>query len=82
MMAVVFTGIVRLWMLYAFSLGFGLVSGFAVPAGNSIVPMVIIVKDLQAGNSMVMGIGQLVGFVGPIVAGILIGKFSESLFGI
>ena len=82
MTAVVFTGIVQLWMLYAFSLGFGLVSGFAVPAGNSIVPMVVKEKDLQAGNSMVMGVGQLVGFIGPVVAGILIGKFSDSLFGI
>ena len=82
MTAVVFTGIVQLWMLYAYSLGFGLVSGFAVPAGNSIVPMVIKEKDLQAGNSMVMGIGQLVGFIGPVVAGILIGQFSDSLFGI
>jgi MFS family permease len=82
MTAVVFTGIVQLWMVYAFGLGFGLVSGFAVPAGNSIVPMVVKEKDLQAGNSMVMGAGQLVGFVGPVVAGILIGKFSDSLFGI
>lgn len=81
MTAVVFTGIVQLWMLYAFSLGFGIVSGFAVPAGNSIVPMVVKEKDLQAGNSVVMGVGQLVGFVGPVAAGILIGKFSESLFG-
>ena len=82
MTAVVFSGIVQLWMLYAFSLGFGLVSGFAVPAGNSIVPMVIKEKDLQAGNSLVMGVGQLVGFIGPVVAGILIGQFSDSLFGI
>lgn len=78
----IFTGTVQLWMLYAFGLGFGLVAGFAVPAGNSIVPMLIEEKDLQAGNSVVMGVGQLVGFVGPVVAGILIGKFSESLWGI
>jgi MFS family permease len=82
MAVVVFTGFVQMWMLYAFGLGFGLVAGFAVPAGNSIVPMLVKEKDLQAGNSMVMGVGQLVGFVGPVVAGILIGSFSESLFGI
>jgi len=82
MTMVVLTGTVQLWMMYAFSLAFGLVAGFAVPAGNSIVPMLIKDKDLQAGNSMVMGVGQLVGFVGPVVAGILIGKFSESLLGI
>jgi MFS family permease len=82
MAAVVFAGIVQMWMLYAFGLGFGLVAGFAVPAGNSIVPMLVKEKDLQAGNSIVMGVGQLVGFVGPVAAGILIGKFSESFFGI
>lgn len=82
MAMVVLTGIVQMWMLYAFSLGFGLVAGFAVPAGNSIVPMLVKEKDLQAGNSIIMGVGQLVGFIGPVVAGILIGKFSESFFGI
>jgi MFS family permease len=82
MAAVVFAGIVQMWMLYAFGLGFGLVAGFAVPAGNSIVPMLVKETDLQAGNSIVMGVGQLVGFVGPVAAGILIGKFSESFFGI
>ena len=41
MAVVVFTGTVQMWMLYAFGLGFGLVAGFAVPAGNSIVPMLV-----------------------------------------
>ena len=82
MTVAVFTGMVQMWMLYAFGLGFGLVAGFAIPAGNSIVPMLVKEKDLLAGNSLVMGVGQLVGFVGPVVAGILIGKFSDSLFGI
>ena len=82
MALVVFTGAVQMWMLYGFGLGFGLVAGFAVPAGNSIVPLLVKEKDLQAGNSIIMGVGQLVGFVGPVVAGILIGRFSQSLLGI
>jgi MFS family permease len=82
MAVVVFAGIVQMWMLYAFGLGFGLVAGFVIPAKNSIVPMLVEEKDLQAGNSIVMGVVELVGFVGPVVAGILIGIFSESLFGI
>jgi MFS family permease len=44
--------------------------------------MIVKEDDLQAGNSLVMGVGQLVGFIGPVVAGILIGNFSDSLFGI
>ena len=79
---VVFTGTVQIWMLYAFALGFGLVAGFAVPAGNSIVPMLVQKQDLQAGNSLMMGASQLVGFVGPTIAGILIGRFSQSPLGI
>ena len=78
----VFTGTVQMWMLYAFGLGFGLVAGFAVPAGNSIVPMLVESQDLQAGNSVMMGVGQLVGFIGPTIAGILIGQFSKSPLGI
>lgn len=82
MALVVFTGSVQMWMLYAFGLGFGLVAGFAIPAGNSIVPMLVEDHDLQAGNSIMMGISQLVGFVGPTIAGILIGRFSQSPLGI
>ena len=82
MALVVFTGTVQMWMLYAFGLGFGLVAGFAIPAGNSIVPMLVEEQDLQAGNSVMMGVSQLVGFIGPTIAGILIGHFSKSPLGI
>jgi hypothetical protein len=58
------------------------VAGFAIPAENSIVPMLVAEQDLQAGNSIMMGITQLVGFVGPTVAGILIGEYSSSFLGI
>lgn len=82
MAGVVFSGAVQLWMLYAFGLGFGIVAGFAVPAENSIVPMIVQKDDLQAGNSIMMGITQLVGFVGPTVAGILIGSYAKSTDGV
>lgn len=82
MALVVFTGTVQTWMLYAFSLGFGLVAGFAIPAGNSIVPRLVGEQDLQAGNSIMMGSVQLIGFIGPTIAGILIGNYSTSYLGI
>ena len=78
----VFSGGVETWMVYAFSLGFGLVAGFAVPAQNSIVPMLVREEDLQGGNAAIMGVTQLAGFVGPTLAGIVIGAYSESWFGI
>lgn len=78
----VFTGTIQIWMLYAFSLVFGLVSGFKVPAENSIVPMLVDTQDLQAGNSLMMGSAQVAQFIGPTIAGILIGQYSHSFFGI
>ena len=78
----IFTDTIQVWMLYVFGLVFGTVAGFAIPAENSIVPTLIEEKDLQAGNSLMIGVAQLVGFIGPTVAGILIGQYSKSLFGI
>jgi MFS family permease len=78
----VITGTIQVWMLYAFSLGFGLVAGFAIPASNSIVPTLVDDADLQAGNSFILGTTQLAGFVGPTLAGLLIGGFADSRIGI
>jgi len=82
MAIVVLAGVVELWMLYTFALSFGVVAGFAVPAANSIVPSLVAEADLQAGNSLVMGVGQFAGFVGPSLAGVIIGGVSESMSGI
>lgn len=78
----IFSQSVQVWMLYAFSLAFGLVAGFAVPAENSIVPMLVEERDLQAGNALIMGVTQLMSFIGPTIAGILIGSFGQSLAGV
>ncbi len=82
MALVVFTGAVQIWMLYVFGLAFGLVTGFAIPAQNSIVPMLVAQQDLQAGNSIMMGVTQLMGFIGPTIAGVLIGGQSHSVEGV
>ncbi len=82
MAVVVFSGVVQVWMIYAFALLFGTVAGFAIPAEQSIVPMLVDEQDLQAGNSIIMGITQLSGFVGPTIAGIIIGRFSDTFTGV
>ncbi len=82
MALMVFGDFAQLWMIYAFSLAFGIAAGFAIPAENSIVPMLVDEQDLQAGNSIIMGVTQLAGFVGPTIAGILIGRYSNSYTGI
>ncbi len=82
MAVVIFTGTIQIWMLYVFGLAFGLVAGFAIPASNSIVPMLVAEEDLQAGNSVSMGTTQLISFVGPTLAGIVIAGYAESPTGI
>ncbi len=82
MALVVITGIVEIWMVNVFALGFGVIAGFAVPAGQSIVPKVVAKRDLEAGNALIMGGSQLVGFVGPFVAGVVIGHSTATLSGV
>jgi MFS family permease len=82
MAVAVFSGGVQLWMIYTFSLLFGIVAGFAIPAESSIVPMLVDEQDLQAGNSIIMGITRLAGFIGPTIAGIIIGRFSNTFVGV
>lgn len=78
----VYTGTIQIWMLFAFSLGFGLMSGFEIPAESSIVPTLVNKHDLRTGNSLMLSTAQVAQFLGPTVAGILIGQYSHSLFGI
>ncbi len=82
MALVVISGTVQLWMLYVFGFSFGIVAGCAIPAENSVVPTLLAKDDLQAGNSVIMGITQLAGFVGPSLAGVVIGTYAESIQGV
>ncbi len=82
MAAIVLVGAAQMWILYGFALGFGLIAGFAIPAGNSIVPMLVRRDDLQAGNGVIMGVTQLTGFVGPTLAGAVIASYSSSNRGV
>ncbi len=76
--AAVLTGVVQTWMLYAFALSFGLVSGFFAPAANSMLPHIVDKEDLQTGNALVGGTAQLTSFLGPVLAGGLIALFAAS----
>jgi MFS family permease len=76
------SGITQMWMLYAAGVLFGTVAGFAVPAENSIVPQLVRGEELQAGNSVIMGLTQLASFVGPSLAGVLIAGSGSSLTGV
>jgi MFS family permease len=72
------TGKMQVWMVYAFSFLFGLVSGFFLPASGSMVPRLVDPDKLQAGNSVIQGSQQLSIFLGPALAGGVIAFFTRS----
>ena len=78
----VFTGVMQVWMLYIFSLITGLLAGFVIPSANSITPTLVPEEDLQTGNSITMGSSQMAGFLGPALAGTLIGAYVDSSLGV
>jgi len=78
----IFTGSLQVWMIYAYSLVFGVVGGVFAPASMSMAPTLVQPEDLQAGNSVMQGSMQLIGFVGPAVAGALIAAFPRQNIGV
>jgi MFS family permease len=80
--ALVFDGSLQVWMVYIYSFISGAIAGIVLPAANSITPQLLPGRDLQAGNSITMGTSQLMGFIGPALAGVIIGSSSHSLIGV
>jgi hypothetical protein len=70
---------VEIWMLCVFGLVFGTAAGFFLPASNTILPRLVGKENLQAGNAISQGTGQLTQFVGPVVAGGLIAWAGHNL---
>jgi len=75
--ALVFTGGLALWMVYALSLGIGLATAFSIPAGTAMMPHVVARHQLQAANGISLGLRQLTMFLGPLLAGLLIALFGD-----
>lgn len=75
--ALVFTGQLSLWMVYALALAIGLASAFSIPAATSIMPHVVARELLPAANGVSMGLRQLSMFAGPLLAGLLIALFGD-----
>ena len=78
----VFSNSMQVWMVHVFSFISGTISGFVIPAANSITPVLLPEQDLQAGNSITMGTSQLMVFVGTALAGVIIGSYSHSIAGL
>jgi MFS family permease len=59
-------------VIFAFAFAFGLFGAFTIPAGESILPMMVKEEQLEAANGMVIGTTQLAQIIGPMCAGLLI----------
>jgi len=60
---------VELWQLAAAGVVFGTVDAVFLPAINTLIPRLVPVDRLGAANALMLGTAQLMGTVGPAVAG-------------
>jgi MFS family permease len=75
--ALVLTGQLNLWLIYALALAIGLATAFSLPSATSIMPHVMPRELLHQANGVMMGIRQLTMFAGPLLAGVLIAVFGD-----
>ena len=70
--ALVLAGQAELWHLYVFAAIFGVVDAFFYPALSTIVPMLVPDRQLAPANALVQGAQQIMGLIGPALAGAMI----------
>lgn len=68
----VLTGRAELWHLYGLAAIFGVVDAFFYPALNTIIPMLVPPRLLAPANALIQGSSQVMGLIGPAVAGVII----------
>jgi MFS family permease len=79
LVTVLATGAVRLWMIYALAISFGLISGIFLPAAEATLPRVVQERQLAGGNSLMMIADQVAQFVGPALAGSVIALLAHGV---
>jgi MFS family permease len=77
----ILSGSVQLWMVYVLALSFGVVSGFFMPAAEASLPRLLKDEQLEGGNALMMGVAQMMSFVGPALAGTVIALFGATQVG-
>jgi MFS family permease len=70
--ALVLAGAVQMWMVYVLGFSIGLCTAFAYPASGALLPQLVPPAQLQASNSIMMGMRQLSMLIGPALAGLLV----------
>jgi MFS family permease len=62
----------ELWHLYVLAAIFGVVDAFFYPALSTIIPMLVPGRMLAPANAVIQGSSQIMGLIGPALAGALI----------
>jgi MFS family permease len=73
--ALVLTDRAELWHLYVLAATFGVVDAFFYPALNTIIPMIVPPRLLPPANAVISGSTQVMGLIGPALAGVFIALF-------
>jgi MFS family permease len=78
--AIIFTGVIQLWHLYALSIAFGFVDAFFYPAYFSVTPRIVLEEHLTASNALLRGTNRLMMPLGAAAAGLIIqaGSFATA----
>jgi MFS family permease len=70
--ALVLTHRAELWQVAVMAVAFGIVDAFFYPAMHSFLPLLITGERLPAANGLFQATGQLLGLIGPALAGVTI----------
>lgn len=70
--ALILTGYLHMWAIYTLTLGIGLSTAFAYPAGSALLPQLVEPQQLRSANALFMGTRHLSMIVGPVLAGFVI----------
>jgi MFS family permease len=70
---------IEIWHLAAVSVVFGTVDAVFLPAINTLVPRLVPPSRLAAANALMQGTAQLMGTVGPAIAGFAIGLIGVAI---
>jgi MFS family permease len=77
--ALIISGRVEVWQLVVMAVVFGAVDAFFYPAVSTFLPLLVPSERLAAANGLFQATSQLIGLVGPAVAGITVALIGTSL---
>ena len=78
---IVYLHLIQIWMIFVVAFMFGIIDAFYWPSSFAILPRLLPIDFLPAGNSLMQGMGQMSMMMGPALAGLIITLFSHHATG-